>query len=414
MVSGRMRHIRRLWLMVAALGSMSLAACGGSTTPGSAAGMASSSSSSGGSAALVTLYSFPLVTVAPGNSRQRLPLGSLVQAGDGNLYGATQVGAPLFQITLTGAETDISAPVDTNSSMGSINSPVILGQDGKLYGTSGCSGFLVGSVFASDLAGNFDTLYSYSNAEGCDISPPFGLVQAGSATFYFVGFPYESEIVLALAANTGTTSFVSTPATYPASFGSLVIASDGSIYGLSTLGGTYDAGFVFKITPPSGTVQILYSFGASSGDASNPNALILGSDGNFYGTSNAGGMANAACPSGCGTVFKITPTGPETVLYSFGTNPADGGQPCNYPNAKPSCGSLVQGRDGNFYGATFATIYRITPDGVETVLHTLAPEEGQGVSGALMQANDGNYYGTTVQGGVNDGGTVFKLVPGSH
>ena len=106
----------------------------------------------------------------------------------------------------------------------------------------------------------------------------------------------------------------------------------------------------------------------------NPMAgLILGTDGNFYGTTEDGGAHCSAEGTACGTVFKITPTGVETILYSFGATSTDA--------ALPVAG-LIQGTDGNLYGTTSSggtngvvalnagTVFKITPAGVETVLHS--------------------------------------------
>jgi uncharacterized repeat protein (TIGR03803 family) len=174
--------------------------------------------------------------------------------------------------------------------------------------------------------------------------------------------------------------------------------------------------------PPVGGVSF-YSFGSVPGDALAPGApLIEGTDGNLYGTT-ATGSPGAACSNGCGTVFRITPDGVETVLHSFGGNAADGQVPS---------GTLVQGIDGNFYGLTSAggntpagsatpncncgTIYRITPAGEETVLYSfgISASDGKQPSGALLQASDGNFYGTTGSGGPSNDGTVFKLVVGAN
>src|SRR5208283_4646643 len=98
----------------------------------------------------------------------------------------------------------------------------------------------------------------------------------------------------------------------------LLQASDGNFYGSTRTGGTANGGAVFKITP-AGVETILYSFGATAGDGEQPIAgMIQATDGNFYGTTTAGGTANG------GTVFKITPAGVETVLHSFGATAGDG------------------------------------------------------------------------------------------
>ena len=143
-------------------------------------------------------------------------------------------------------------------------------------------------------------------------------------------------------------------------------------------------------------------------DGNNPQAgLILATDGNFYGTTYSGGTSNY-CGGGCGTVFKITPSGSLTTLHSF--NGTDGYN---------VYAGLVEGTDGNFYGTTFnggpqnvGEVYKITPGGTLTVLHTFDGTDGDYPRAALIQATDGNFYGTTFQGGTNGQGTVFAITPG--
>jgi uncharacterized repeat protein (TIGR03803 family) len=120
---------------------------------------------------------------------------------------------------------------------------------------------------------------------------------------------------------------------------------------------------------------------------------------------NQYGGAGQSCYSGCGTVFKITPSGTLTTLYSF--RGSDG--------ANPLAG-LVQGSDGNFYGTTYGggansdgTVFKITPSGTLTTLYSFAGSGGAFPYGGLVQGSDGNFYGTTYGGGAHDAGTVFRL-----
>lgn len=170
---------------------------------------------------------------------------------------------------------------------------------------------------------------------------------------------------------------------------------DGNIYGATNSGGTHLDGNIFKMTP-AGTLTSIYSFDFTHG-AYPQGGLSLGTDGNFYGTTYQGG-ANSA-----GTVFKITPAGVPTLLYSF-TDGTDGA----YPRTPP-----VQAQDGNLYGttgnSTVAVLYKITTSGTFTVMATL---QAQSYS-PLLLATDGNLYGTTVYGGTYNGGTVFKFSPGA-
>jgi uncharacterized repeat protein (TIGR03803 family) len=201
---------------------------------------------------------------------------------------------------------------------------------------------------------------------------------------------------------------------------SLVQGLDGKLYGTTSGGGASSAclggcGTVFKITA-SGTLSTLYSFCTQGGcsDGALPSAgLVLGIDGNLYGTTVNGGFAIAACGgSGCGTIFKISPNGTLTTLYRF----------CAQPNCTdgllPYAG-LVLGTDGNFYGTTYAggahgegTVFRITRGGTRTTLHSFNGTDGAHTYAGLVEATDGNFYGTTFLGGTNGWGTVFKITPG--
>jgi uncharacterized repeat protein (TIGR03803 family) len=175
----------------------------------------------------------------------------------------------------------------------------------------------------------------------------------------------------------------------------LIQASDGNLYGTGTAGN----GAIFRVTP-SGTFTTFYSFGSLANGVGPESNLIQASDGNLYGTTTAGGAyAN-------GTVFKVSLSGTFTLLASFGANP------CQIFNT-----ALVQGSDGNFYGATTGgancdgMIYRMTPAGALTTLYTFSGPDGALPGGALVQAPNGTFYGTTVQGGANNAGVVFSITP---
>jgi uncharacterized repeat protein (TIGR03803 family) len=182
---------------------------------------------------------------------------------------------------------------------------------------------------------------------------------------------------------------------------------DGNLYGTtlngganacSTQGETHDCGTVFKVTP-AGTETVLYSFGHSISDAIAPmGAFFLAKDGNFYGTTVSGGGGQCFQTFGCGTVYRITPTGQFTIIYAFGSQ---GDRSDGYgPN------SLIQGRDGNFYGTTAnggangadgnGTAFMLTPSGTKTILYSFGPYPKQPtVPAELIQAADGSFYGVT-------------------
>jgi uncharacterized repeat protein (TIGR03803 family) len=375
---------------------------------------ANSSSSSGAGVTLTVLYSFP------SGKGPTATAGGVVQAGDGYLYGSGGQ-SDLFRLSLSGAETD--EPFNFGSAFGepglpgALTGPLLLGQGGMLYDTAGCfgtagNGDAVGAVFSSDLLGNAVLLYTnnFEAGDSCDFPPPVDLVSAPNGTLYFFndyfgdggevdGLTPSSQFVQFAFRGQGV------------GLGANMIATDGDLYGVAQSGGTYGKGFFYTLTVITGVSQakILYSFGATGDDANKPTqAPAQGLDGNFYGTS-AGGSITPGCPAGCGAVYRITPAGEETVLYSFGTNPAD--------QANPTCspGPLILGSDGNFYGTYCSVIFQIKPQGLETVLHSMTAADGQQIANSLLQADDGNFYGVTTTGGENNAGTVFKLVvPGSH
>jgi uncharacterized repeat protein (TIGR03803 family) len=249
-------------------------------------------------------------------------------------------------------------------------------------------------------------LYSFP-AGGSE--PYTGLIEGSDSNFYgttgangtsddgtvFKITPGGTETVLHAFAKTGSDGQIP--------YAGLIQGSDGNFYGTTYDGGVNGLGTVFKVTS-SGVETVLYSFAGGSSDGEHPYAgVIQGSDGNFYGTTYQGGA------SGYGTVFKLTPSGTETVLYAFVGGISDG--------ATPEAG-LIQGGDGNFYGNTLqggasdlGTVFKLTPSGTETVLHAFAggSSDGANPSANLVQGGDGNLYGSTGAGGPSNDGTFFKV-----
>jgi uncharacterized repeat protein (TIGR03803 family) len=340
------------------------------------------------------------------------PTAPLIQGSDGNFYGTTTSGGPnfwgtVFQISPGGVETVLYSFASGSDGADPVGG-VVEASDGNFYGTTysgGANG--LGTVFKVTPAGVETILWSFgSGVDG--MQPAAGLIQGSDGNFYgttsgggtnahgtvFKITPAGAETVLW---NLGAGSDGYDPES------ALIQGSDGNFYGTTISGGSNNFGTVYKITP-SGVETVLWNFDFTNG--SGPQAgLIEGPDGNFYGTT-AGGGTNAG-----GTVFKITPSGVETILWNFGLG-ADGVGPV---------AGLVLGRDGNFYGTTAVggtinndgTIFKVTPAGVETVMWDF----GFGTNliaiqvSALIQGSDGNFYGTTDAGGTVADGTVFKMTP---
>ncbi len=242
----------------------------------------------------------------------------------------------------------------------------VQGTDGNLYGTTSGGGTdNNGTVFKMTPAGKLTTLHSFCYGTGCtDGYNPYGSVVQGA---------------------------------------------DGNFYGTTSGGGAFSCGTVFKITP-AGKLTTIHNFDLYT-DGCEPGGALTQAGGVFYGTTVVGGAPTASCPSTCGTIFKMTAAGKLTTLYTFCSlaGCADG--------SNPSYG-LVLATDGNFYGTSgggagscypvgyCGTVFKITPAGLLTTLHTFVSVEG-GNPSPLIQATDGNFYGTTGFGGFTGGSCTY-------
>jgi len=354
------------------------------------------------------------------------PSGSLVQGLDGNLYGITAGGGAygqgtVFKIAPWGGLTTLySFCAQMNCPAGSVpNGGLVQSVNGTFYGTTtngGAHGF--GTVFYMTPGGKLTTLYSFCAQTNCTdgANPRVGLVHASDGYFYGTttgGGTHSGGTIFKIAPSGTLSTIYSFCSQTNCSdggnpVGGLIQATDGNFYGTTQGGGAKgQGGTVFKITP-RGQFTELYSFCSKTNctDGSVPNKLVQATDGNFYGTTGNGGA------NGYGTIFEVTPSGTLTMLHSIcaQTNCTDG--------ASPQAG-LVQATDGNFYGATgssgsngYGTVFAITPGGTLATLHSFTGADGSGPLADLIQATNGALYGTTQQGGTHGLGTVFKLVVG--
>lgn len=315
-------------------------------------------------------------------------------------------------------------------------STVAQGRDGNFYGTteyggtgSGCRFLGCGTIFKITPDGTLTTLYSFCALTPCN-SPfgeePSGLVLATDGNFYGItaagGASNFGTFFKITPTGTLTTlhSFDGTDGSNP--LGTLVQATDGCFYGTTQSGGDltcndpYGCGTVFKITP-TGALTTLHRFKAT--DGLEPGAgVVQAGNGNFYGTTSLGGNLSCAPPDGCGTVFEITPGGTLRTLHNF--DGSDGSFPA---------GGMVQARDGNLYGTTYwggtylvGVVFRITLEGAVTTLYNFCAQGNPCTDGSyparpLVQATDGDFYGTTDMGGDGSNceyacGTIFKITRG--
>jgi uncharacterized repeat protein (TIGR03803 family) len=192
-------------------------------------------------------------------------------------------------------------------------------------------------------------------------------------------------------------------------FAGPILDSTGDLYGTAFADGAHFGGTVYKLSV-AGKLTALYNFTGLNGDGQEPyyGSLLRDSMGNFYGATVGGGRHDLFCTNGCGTVFKVDPSGKETVLHAFTNNGADG----NNPNA-----GLVQDSSGNLYGTTISggtgqsgIVFKVDTKGKETAFYTFTGGDDGGFPEAgLVIDSEGNLYGTTAVGGVGFSGTVFKV-----
>ncbi len=343
------------------------------------------------------------------------PYGGVIFDAQGNLYGAASTGGAknagtVFEISRAGVFSTLYTFAGGNDGSNPNAAPT-LAADGSFFGTArdGSPGDS-GTVFHLTAAGALSTLYSFTgNARADGGNPTAPLLLGSDGNFYGStasggdNSTAASSIFRITPGGTFTTLYSFTFGNDGgAPYGALLQAADGSFYGTASVGGAGDAGTVFKLTP-AGVFSTLYSFSGGSDGAAPEGGLILGKDGNFYGTTSSG----HAVGGGHGTVFRLTPAGALTTLYRF-----SGGNDGDAPE-----GALLLGGDGNFYGTTAyggsgndGTVFQLTPAGVLTTLYAFTGgADGKFPMAGLAQGGDGALYGTTLSGGTQDSGTVFKL-----
>jgi len=352
--------------------------------------------------AFTTAGTFTTVSL---NGVNGIPYSQLVKGSDGNFYGISgsvddSALGTVFKTTTTGIVTNVA----TLNTQPTVPSAVALVQDsqGNLYGTAS------GTVFYVNPSDIVTTLFNFNNAAG--VGPAGGIIQATDGNFYgtttfgaYFGDPYSTGTVFKMTLG----SLPTTLANLTGTIGStpeapLCQGTDGNLYGTTWDGGGSNYGTVFKVTT-GGTLSTLAQFNYSNG-AFPYAGLVQGKDGNFYGTTSVGGNGTG----GNGTVFSVTPTGTRTTLVQF--NGTNGGTPLAsliLGSDGNFYGTTSQG------GAGWGTVFQVTPTGTLTTL-SLFLDYGSYPDGPLLQGNDGNYYGTTQLGGLNGNGsstsgTLFKV-----
>jgi uncharacterized repeat protein (TIGR03803 family) len=351
---------------------------------------------------VTVLHSF-----AGGSSDGTRCQGGVIQASDGNFYGTTvsggaSGGGTIFRITPSGTASVLHS-FTTSSEGGFSTSAVVQGSDGNLYGTTRSGGPAGGgTAFRITTGGVFTVLHAFaSSTEGAN--PGGALVQGSDGNFYGTlvnGGSGSNGTVFRMTPSGSVTvlhAFTGSDGSGPSA--GLTLGSDGNFYGTTTFGGASNVGAAFRITP-SGTYTLLHSFTGADG-AEPEYALVQSSSGTLFGTTVVGGANDA------GSAFELTLGGTLTVRYSFGGS-ADGALPRG----------LITANDGNLYGTTraggkadFGTVFRMTAAGVATPLHDLTHIEGADAGSAVMLAHDGNFYGAVGAGGAFGLGALYRVAP---
>jgi uncharacterized repeat protein (TIGR03803 family) len=354
------------------------------------------------------------------------PVGPLMQAANGNFYGATVNGGHyphgnIFELTPAGklrSMHDFCSQPNCADGEEPVWGPV-LGSDGNLYGVAGSGGSNVvdslgsGTFYKMTTGGAFTILYNFCPSAPCtDGQYPTGIVLGGDGNFYgttFGGGKFNSGTIFRISP-TGKIKVLysfcslkncadgSEPSTPP------ILASDGSLYGVTARG----VQVVYELTA-AGSYKVIHTFcsQANCKDGDQPTSLVQGANGNILGTTVQGGKYNV------GTVFEVTTADQYIVLDSLG-----------YLRGTPFAG-LALANDGNLYGVTVGpsgaenggTVFEVTPTGRYTDLHTIAQCSITGYQPytTLFQGTNGLLYGTTAYGGndTEDGcagdGTIFSV-----
>jgi uncharacterized repeat protein (TIGR03803 family) len=357
-----------------------------------------------------------LHTFRGGTADGATPMAALLQASDGNFYGTTRLGGTgigtIFKMTPAGAFSLVASFGAASAGAGP-RASLLHTADGAFYGTTTLGGAQnQGTLFRMTADGSLSAVHTFLDDSVDGSQPVAGLVQAADGAFYGTTAGTTQLIgsslfgtVFKLSANgvfTVLHTFIGGPTDGAGPTAALVQMADGNFLGATTGGGVFGRGTVFWMTP-TGTTVLLHSFGGGASDGDTPaSALIRATDGNFYGTTTGGGS------NGKGTIFRLSPVGTPTLLYSF-SGGVDGAFPAG----------VIQATDGNLYGTTSSggqfnagTIFRLNLAGAVTTLHAFNGADGGNSVAPLLQGADGLLYGTTAGGGLYPGGAVFKMTLG--
>lgn len=341
------------------------------------------------------------------------PEGTLVSDVSGNLYGITfyggaYYGGTAFKVGPRGHEKLLHAFGGTAGDGAVPTGGLLLGADGTFYGVTGEGGASHnGTVFELTESGSEKVLYAFGT--GQDGQGPQGpLVRDAANNLYGVtigGGKHNLGTVFKIGPAPGRKesilyNFGDAPTDGAEPYVGLYRDSSGNLFGTNYFGGVSGYGGVFELSA-AGQEKLLYNFSGGS-DGSEPNSqLVADAAGNLYGTTLAGGGNQS------GVVFKITPSGAETVVFDF----------ANAVGYSPS--GIIRDAKGNMYVTTFwsrpipgnGTLYKVTDSGVGTLLYNFSrnSKDGQYPSGRVLLNSSGQFFGTLSSGGTYGRGAIYRL-----
>jgi uncharacterized repeat protein (TIGR03803 family) len=328
----------------------------------------------------------------------------VIEGKDGNLYGGASAGGnnyfgTIFKIAPNGKVSTLAS--FDQSTTGYVPTPIVQGTDGNFYGaTMGGGANGVGAIFKATRTGVFTVVAPLNTTTG---SNPFDFLLGQDGNFYTLtgaGGPSLGGTILRLTSSGALSQFAAlTIGPLGGSYFRFMQDADGSFYGTASQTPNQPDGLAFKVNA-SGTQSTLANFASFDQGELPAGGLTRGLNGNFYGTTLFGGVP------GNGVVFRLTPIGALSVVHTFTPTEANG-----------SAGRLLRMADGSFFGTTFQNsnndapglLFRVTAGGLFQKWPVFDGLHGSFPKGALTLASDGYIYGTTEQGGIAGGGVVYRF-----
>jgi uncharacterized repeat protein (TIGR03803 family) len=352
-------------------------------------------------------------------SQEELAVGPVAIDGAGNIYGATQVGGgggTVYQVSPKGVGKIIHQFANGTGGKRPL-AGVTVGAGGVLYGTTYVGGtYNYGTLFSLTPKANvwdYNVLHDFGSAKNGQ--SPEGPVTLSGGYIYGTtekGGEGQDGTVFTFTLATGAYSFTSIPGEIGST--NVAMSPGGDLYVLGYPGGEYLS--IYEVNA-AGQESTLYTFTGGAGGLEPWGQLVTDAQGNVYGTAKAGGNLNCVPPSGCGVIYEVSPTGQETVLYTF-SGGADGAFPAG----------LVEDSLGNFYGITTdggdptcsggtppgcGTIFELSTSGVLTTLYSFENGADGGFPEFPLSIDQyGNLYGIVNSGVCNAAcALIYELSP---